>query len=77
MLGNAVRLAPLLLQEEKEYICLARLHGDVPPEQVQCVAKEFTGGFTSARRSGVLLPVPSGSGRFMRLEILDVEGRLC
>ena len=25
MLGNAVRLAPLLLQHEKEYICLMRL----------------------------------------------------
>ena len=29
MLGNAVRLAPLLLQHDKEYICLMRLHGDV------------------------------------------------
>ena len=28
MLGNAVRLAPLLLQHDKEYVCLMRLHGD-------------------------------------------------
>jgi H/ACA ribonucleoprotein complex subunit 4 len=76
MLGNAVRLAPLLLQEEKEYICLARLHGDVPPEQVQCVAKEFTGRIYQRP------PVRSAVARSLRirtiheLEILDVEGRL-
>src|SRR5512137_477711 len=34
MLGNAVRLAPLLLQHEKEYVCLMRLHGDVPREAI-------------------------------------------
>ncbi|MFA7152314.1 MAG: RNA-guided pseudouridylation complex pseudouridine synthase subunit Cbf5, partial [Methanoregulaceae archaeon] len=29
MTGRAVRLAPLLLKEEKEYVCLMRLHGKV------------------------------------------------
>ncbi len=76
MLGNAVRLAPLLLQEEKEYICLARLHGDVPPEQIECVAKEFRGRIYQRP------PVRSAVARSLRirtiheLEILDVEGRL-
>lgn len=43
MLGNAVRLAPHLLRHDKEYICLMRLHGDVPAEQVDRMALEFTG----------------------------------
>ncbi|WAC05466.1 MAG: RNA-guided pseudouridylation complex pseudouridine synthase subunit Cbf5 [Methanoregula sp.] len=43
MLGNAVRLAPHLLMHDKEYICLMRLHGDVPPEQADQMALEFTG----------------------------------
>jgi predicted rRNA pseudouridine synthase len=43
MLGNAVRLAPHLLQHDKEYICLMRLHGDVPREKVDSLALEFTG----------------------------------
>src|SRR5512136_3440817 len=40
MLGNAVRLAPLLLQHDKEYICLMRLHGDVPRENILKMAEE-------------------------------------
>ena len=43
MLGNAVRLAPLLLQHDKEYICLMRLHGDVDRDRIEQVAAEFTG----------------------------------
>ena len=76
MLGNAVRLAPLLLQEEKEYICLARLHGDAARDEIQRVAKEFTGRIYQRP------PVRSAVARSLRirtiheLEILDVEGRL-
>ncbi|MBP1928555.1 putative rRNA pseudouridine synthase [Methanolinea mesophila] len=76
MLGNAVRLAPLLLQEEKEYICLARLHGDASREEIARVAGEFTG------RVYQRPPVRSAVARSLRirtiyeLEILDVEGRL-
>src|SRR5512136_1390213 len=43
MLGNAVRLAPLLLQHDKEYVCLMRLHGDVPRDNILKAAGEFTG----------------------------------
>ena len=43
MLGNAVRLAPLLLQHDKEYICLMRLHGTVDRARIDQMAAEFTG----------------------------------
>ena len=35
MLGPAVRLAPLFLSTEKEYICIMRLHADVDPARVR------------------------------------------
>ena len=43
MTGKAVRLAPLLLKHEKEYVCLMRLHGDAPANRMDEVFKEFTG----------------------------------
>ena len=43
MLGRAVRLAPLLLQHQKEYVCLMRLHGDTTRERLDEVMEEFTG----------------------------------
>jgi predicted rRNA pseudouridine synthase len=43
MIGKAVRLAPLLLSEEKEYICLIRMHGDPAEGRVKATLEEFTG----------------------------------
>ena len=43
MLGNAVRLAPLLLKHDKEYVCLMRLHHEVDRRRIDEVAAEFTG----------------------------------
>src|SRR5512137_2155179 len=40
MLGNAVRLAPLLLQHDKEYVCLMRLHKDVAKDRILKLAEE-------------------------------------
>ncbi|MGA2161981.1 MAG: RNA-guided pseudouridylation complex pseudouridine synthase subunit Cbf5 [Methanoregula sp.] len=76
MLGNAVRLAPLLLKHEKEYICLMRLHKDVDRQRIDEVAAEFTGRIYQRppRRSAVkrLLRIRA----IQKLEILDVAGRL-
>jgi predicted rRNA pseudouridine synthase len=76
MLGNAVRLAPLLLQHDKEYICLMRLHGDVDQEQILNAAKEFTGRLYQRppRKSAVKRNLRIREVR--KLEILDVDGRL-
>jgi predicted rRNA pseudouridine synthase len=43
MTGKAVRLAPLLLSEEKEYVCLLRIHGDPAAARVEAALAEFTG----------------------------------
>lgn len=76
MLGNAVRLAPLLLQHDKEYVCLMRLHGDADRDRIDAVAEEFTGRLYQRP------PRKSAVKRNLRireihaLEILDVNGRL-
>jgi len=76
MLGNAVRLAPLLLQHDKEYVCLMRLHGDASPEHIREVATEFTGRLYQRppRKSAVKRNLRIRT--ILEMEILDIEGRL-
>ena len=76
MLGNAVRLAPLLLQHEKEYICLLRLHGDVPRENILKAAEEFTGRIYQRppRKSAVKRALRIRE--IQKLDVLDIDGRL-
>ncbi len=76
MLGNAVRLAPLLLQHDKEYVCLMRLHKDIDRERVLRLAEEFTGRLYQRppRKSAVKRALRIREIR--NLEILDVDGRL-
>ncbi|MFA4878193.1 MAG: RNA-guided pseudouridylation complex pseudouridine synthase subunit Cbf5 [Methanoregula sp.] len=76
MLGNAVRLAPLLLQHDKEYICLMRLHGDAAQERIREVATEFTGRLYQRppRKSAVKRNLRIRT--IQEMEILGIEGRL-
>ena len=76
MLGNAVRLAPLLLRHEKEYVCLMRLHGDVGKDRIAAVTTEFTGRIYQRppRKSAVKRSLRIRTVH--QLEILGVEGRL-
>jgi predicted rRNA pseudouridine synthase len=76
MLGNAVRLAPQLLQHDKEYVCLMRLHKDVDWERIQKLAEEFTGRLYQRppRKSAVKRALRIREIR--KLEILDTDGRL-
>jgi predicted rRNA pseudouridine synthase len=76
MLGNAVRLAPLLLQHDKEYICLMRLHADVNQSRIEQAATEFTGRLYQRppRKSAVKRVLRIRT--IHKLEILDIEGRL-
>lgn len=76
MLGNAVRLAPLLLQHDKEYVALMRLHGDAEPYDVLEAAKEFTGRIYQRppRRSAVKRALRIRT--IQELEVLDQQDRL-
>ncbi|NMB79216.1 MAG: RNA-guided pseudouridylation complex pseudouridine synthase subunit Cbf5 [Methanomicrobiales archaeon] len=76
MLGNAVRLAPLLLQHDKEYVCLMRLHADVPKENILKAAEEFTGRIYQRppRKSAVKRALRIRE--IQKLEILDIRGKL-
>jgi predicted rRNA pseudouridine synthase len=76
MLGNAVRLAPLLLQHDKEYVCLMRLHGDVDKTRIEQIGAEFTGRLYQRppRKSAVKRVLRIRT--IQKLDILDCEGRL-
>ena len=43
MLGEATRLVQVLLLSGKEYVCVMRLHKDVPEIKVRALLQEFTG----------------------------------
>ncbi|NMA88122.1 MAG: RNA-guided pseudouridylation complex pseudouridine synthase subunit Cbf5, partial [Methanoculleus bourgensis] len=76
MFGGAVRLAPVLLSHNKEYVCLMRLHGDVPREAVDQVAEEFVGRVYQRppRKSAVKRNLRIR--KIQEIEVLDMEGRL-
>lgn len=76
MLGKAVRLAPLLLLHEKEYVACLRLHADVPREQVEEAVKQFTGRVYQRppRRSAVKRALRIRV--IHRIELLDMQDRL-
>ena len=76
MLGNAVRLAPLLLQHDKEYVCLMRLHGDVDKTRIEQTGAEFTGRLYQRppRKSAVKRVLRIRT--IQKLDILDIDGRL-
>jgi len=76
MIGKAVRLAPLLLSEEKEYICLIRMHGDPDEGTLKAALEEFTGRIYQRP------PRKSAVARNLRIrmvhqiELLDYDDRL-
>jgi len=76
MLGNAVRLAPLLLQHEKEYVCLMRLHHNIDRDCILNMAGEFTGRLYQRppRKSAVKRALRIRE--IHKLEILDIDERL-
>lgn len=75
MLGSAVRLAPILLAEDKEYVCSLRTHGDVPPDRMQSVLREFSGRIYQRppRKSAVARNLRIRT--LQEIELLDIQGR--
>lgn len=74
-LGKATRIVQALLVAPKEYVCIMRLHKDVPEETIRKVCKEFIGKITQ------LPPVKSSVKRVLRqrnvyeFEILEIKGK--
>lgn len=75
MLGRAVKVAEHLLAHEKEYICILRLHGDVPRDRIDEVVSGFCGRIYQRppRRSAVKRALRIRT--IHAIEVLDVEGR--
>lgn len=76
MLGRAAKLAPLLLQSDKEYVCTLRLHGEVSDEALAQACRELTGRIYQRppRRSAVKRNLRIRS--IHHIEILERDGRL-
>ncbi|MGB4196511.1 MAG: RNA-guided pseudouridylation complex pseudouridine synthase subunit Cbf5, partial [Methanoculleus sp.] len=74
MFGPAVRLAPVLLSHNKEYICLMRLHADASREAVERAAAEFVGRVYQRppRKSAVKRSLRIR--KIHEIEILEMEG---
>lgn len=74
-LNNAVRALPVLLQEDKEYVCVMRLHGDVGREKLEQAISLFKGPIYQRP------PLRSAVKRSLRLRriygirLLEVDGR--
>jgi predicted rRNA pseudouridine synthase len=75
MLGSAVRLAPVLLAEDKEYVCSLRTHGDVPHDRMLSVLQEFSGRLYQRppRKSAVARNLRIRT--VQQIELLDFRGR--
>jgi len=76
MLGNAVRLAPLLLKHDKEYVCLMRLHEDVERSRIEQIALEFTGRIYQRPPKKSAVKRSLRIRAIHRIELLSVENRL-
>jgi len=76
MFGGAVRLAPVLLSHNKEYVCLMRLHADASRESVEQAAAEFVGRIYQRppRKSAVKRNLRIR--KIQEIDILDMDGRL-
>jgi predicted rRNA pseudouridine synthase len=76
MLGPTVRLAPFLQSQEKEYVCLMRLHVDMGREDLQQAIGSFCGRIYQRP------PVKSAVARNLRIrqihqiKLLEHEGRM-
>jgi H/ACA ribonucleoprotein complex subunit 4 len=75
MLGDSTKLVRVLLLSGKEYVCVMRLHADVPEPQVKAVLSEFTG--TIYQRP----PLVSAVKRQLRkrtiyyIDLMEINGR--
>lgn len=73
--NNAIRVLPVLLHEDKEYVCVMRLHGDVDQERLERAVYMFKGPIYQRP------PLRSAVKRTLRIRriygirLLEVEGR--
>jgi predicted rRNA pseudouridine synthase len=76
MVGSAVRLAPVLLSHDKEYVALVRFHGNPAGEAVRNACSEFCGRIYQRppRRSSVARNLRIRT--VQSLDLLELDGRL-
>ncbi len=75
MLNRAVKVLPVLLKEDKEYVAVMRLHGDVSEEELRKVVKMFEAPIYQRPplRSAVKRAVRIR--RIYKIDVLEISGR--
>jgi H/ACA ribonucleoprotein complex subunit 4 len=74
LLGKATKAVPALRLSGKEYVCLLKLHKEMPPKLVRKVIEEFTGPIYQ------MPPIKSAVKRALRIrtiyyiDIIEIEG---
>lgn len=74
LLGKATKAVPALRLSGKEYICLLKLHREMPPKLIRKVCEEFSGPIYQ------MPPIKSAVKRVIRvrtiyyLEVIEIEG---
>jgi H/ACA ribonucleoprotein complex subunit 4 len=74
LLGKATKAVPAIRLSGKEYVCLLRLHHEMPPKIIRKVCEEFTGPIYQ------MPPIKSAVKRALRirtiyyLEVIEIEG---
>ena len=76
MLSNAVRLAPLLLKHDKEYVCLMRLHRDVEQNRIEQIVQEFTGRIYQRPPKKSAVKRSLRIRAIHRIDLLSIDNRL-
>lgn len=75
MLGDATKAADALLIAGKEYVCLMRLHTEVPEKMVRGVFSEFTGEIYQKPSVKAAVKRETRIRKIYYLELLELEGK--
>lgn len=75
LIQDAVKIAPLLQGAKKEYICLMRLHSDVPEKKIREVAQQFIGKIKQVPPKKAAVKRRERVREIYYFEILEIDGR--
>ncbi len=74
-LNDAVKLMPLLLKSDKEYIAVMHLHKEVDEKRIREVVEKFTGELEQVPPKKSAVARKLRRRKIYEMEILEIEGR--
>ncbi len=74
-LNQAVKLMPILLKSDKEYVAIMHLHKDVSEQKLREIVKRFTGEIVQIPPKKSAVARKPRKRKIYEMEILEIEGR--